>query len=193
MANTPKVWFTADWHFGHHLMVEKYRPYSSLNEMDDVIIESMAAVRPADRLYVLGDISFRPPIETSKLLGRINGQKYLIIGNHDKRINSPEINRHFIWMKDLESIKIDGQRVVMCHYPMLSWYGSSRGAWMLHGHCHGNLKTDRLPPAKRIDVGWDVWNRPLDLVEIAAIMATITSEPIDHHLDNERSSTWISE
>ncbi|MFR7669877.1 MAG: hypothetical protein ACLU0O_03195 [Collinsella sp.] len=29
-----------------------------------------------------------------------------------------------------------GHRLVMSHYPMLSWNGKARGAIMLHGHIH---------------------------------------------------------
>lgn len=76
----------------------------------------------------------------------------LIFGNHDKRIRkTPTVLQLFDDAVDLMTVKVadedatDGiQRIVLCHYPMLVWDQSHRGAWHLHGHCHGTLYiTDR--------------------------------------------------
>ena len=52
-------------------------------------------------------------------------------------------------------------RLVMSHYPMLSWNGKARGAIMLHGHIHSRgdrtnaRNRDRERPILRYDVGLD--------------------------------------
>ena len=44
--------------------------------------------------------------------------------------------------------------VVMSHFPMLSWHWQAHGNWMLHGHCHGNLRLPETPQGSGIfDVG----------------------------------------
>ena len=54
-----------------------------------------------------------------------------------------------------------GHRLVMSHYPMLSWNGKARGAIMLHGHIHSRgdranaRNRDRERPIFRYDVGLD--------------------------------------
>lgn len=54
-----------------------------------------------------------------------------------------------------------GHRLVMSHYPMLSWNGKARGAIMLHGHIHSRgdrtnaRNRDRALPTYRYDVGLD--------------------------------------
>jgi calcineurin-like phosphoesterase family protein len=50
---------------------------------------------------------------------------------------------------------------------MLSWHGSHRGSWHLHGHCHGRLPEE--PEALRLDVGVDAHDyRPWHWEEIKA-------------------------
>ena len=57
-----------------------------------------------------------------------------------------------------------GHRLVMSHYPMLSWNGKARGAIMLHGHIHSRgdrtnaRNRDRERPIYRYDVGVDANN-----------------------------------
>lgn len=33
-------------------------------------------------------------------------------------------------------LKIDRQKIVLSHYPMVDWQGMSHGSWHLHGHIH---------------------------------------------------------
>ncbi|MFW6311379.1 MAG: metallophosphoesterase [Nanoarchaeota archaeon] len=47
-------------------------------------------VKKKHTVYFLGDLSFAPKIEAEKFIDRLNGNKFLIIGNHDKNI----LNRH---------------------------------------------------------------------------------------------------
>jgi calcineurin-like phosphoesterase family protein len=65
----------------------------------------------------------------------------------------------------------DGQRVTLCHYPMLSWYQSHRGAWQLFGHVHGRLDgSDKIMPTQ-LDIGVDSHNfTPLSWIEVKTII-----------------------
>jgi calcineurin-like phosphoesterase family protein len=58
---------------------------------------------------------------------------------------------HVIWIKDYAEIKVDGQKLILSHYPHAIWNGSHHGSWHLHGHCHGSYHVD----GKILDVGID--------------------------------------
>ena len=74
------VWFTSDTHFGHKRIIElAKRPFSSVEQMDGVMIESWnARVRPGDLVYHVGDFAFA---DHTPYLERLNGQKFLVKGN----------------------------------------------------------------------------------------------------------------
>ena len=88
----------------------------------------------------------------------------LIRGNHDGDWEDPDAPQ--IWEDVRDYLEIapgyaKGHRLVMSHYPMLSWNGKARGAIMLHGHIHSrgdrtNVRNrDRERPIFRYDVGLD--------------------------------------
>lgn len=76
------VWFTADHHFGHARVIElAKRPFASVEEMDEAMIERWnARVAKGDLIYHIGDFAFT---DHMPYLSRLNGQKRLILGNHD--------------------------------------------------------------------------------------------------------------
>ena len=75
-----RVFFTADTHFGHRKVIE-FRPYATVEEHDrDLFARWNATVKPADTVWHLGDVYFR---EGWQALGHLNGNKKLVLGNHD--------------------------------------------------------------------------------------------------------------
>lgn len=51
---------------------------------------------------------------------------------------------------------INGQQIVMDHYPYEDWENSETGTWMLYGHLHHGLDNSPINLRyKRFDVGWD--------------------------------------
>ena len=48
--------------------------------------------------------------------------------------------------------KVLDTKVVMCHYPILSWDQQRCSSWHLHGHSHGNLSESK---GFMLDVGLD--------------------------------------
>jgi calcineurin-like phosphoesterase family protein len=182
-----EVWFTSDTHFGHARVIEySNRPFPSVEEMDEAMILNWnAMVRPGDRVYHLGDFSFHRPERSVAIARRLMGQKYLVLGNHDKRLrNEPDFLSHWIWARDLEGIAVADQRIVLCHYAMLTWNQSHRGAWMLHGHSHGSLPRDSH--SLRMDVGVDPMGyQPVSFETVRDEMASRDFRPIDHHGERE--------
>ena len=178
-----RVWFTSDTHFGHANVI-KYsdRPFSDVVEMDEMIVKAWnERVQPGDLVYHLGDFALSKPSHAIRLAKRLLGQKYLIFGNHDKRLRKDkEFLKEWIWARDLEQITIDGQKITLCHFAMVTWNKSHHGAWQLHGHSHGSLPDD--PHALRLDVGVDCWGyAPVSFEEIRMRMGKKTFRPIDHH------------
>lgn len=182
------IWFTSDTHFLHENIIESSsRPFADLAEMESAMIKNWnAVVKPGDTVYHLGDFALswgkkhKEPID--RLLSRLNGQKWLIVGNHDR----DEVVKNQRWNKvtHYHEIKVDlgglhKQRIVMSHYPFRSWNQMHRGAWMLHGHSHGNLSDIG---GKTMDVGVDVHNyAPISLDEVKSFMESRSIIECDHH------------
>ncbi len=79
----------ADPHFGHHNIVKftdkngnLIRPWTNLDEMqEDMVQRWNETVDPGDTVYLLGDVCMTR--KSLPILGRLNGRKVLIKGNHD--------------------------------------------------------------------------------------------------------------
>ncbi len=114
-----------------------------------------AVVQKGDQVYHLGDFSFKAQqSHIDGILQKLNGEKFLISGNHDSK--AVLRSRHWSRVWQYREMKIEGQKIILFHYPMREWNGSWRGAWALHGHCHGNLPVD--PHLKSIDIGVDCYD-----------------------------------
>ena len=84
------------------------------------------------------------------LLDRLHGTKHLLRGNNDPDATLTAIG--WASVGDYAEIVVDGEALVLCHYPFRSWNGQHRGTLNLHGHSHGRLK----PMPRQFDVGVDV-------------------------------------
>ena len=133
------TYFISDLHFGHYNII-KYcnRPFSSVEEMDEQIIERWnKKVKPEDTVYILGDISLSK--EKVALVGRLNGEKHLIIGNHDYH-NLAEIKELncFDSISYMKVINLEDKTITLCHFPVYSFIGD----YMVYGHVHNNEKDE---------------------------------------------------
>jgi len=155
------VFFTSDTHYGHANII-KYckRPFADAHEMDEALIANHnEVVRHKDVVYHLGDFGFAKMDYIEKILSRLNGRIRLIQGNHDgwmsdvQKNGGVEVYHRFGRLKNVEWIKqyheiegprsmTGGRRVKVClfHFAIGSWHCVHRGAWMLHGHSHGQYK-----------------------------------------------------
>lgn len=80
------IFFSSDQHFGHqNIIAFSSRPYDSVEEMDEALIANWnAMVGPDDLTRILGDLCMGKINHTLGHIGRLNGTKILIPGNHDK-------------------------------------------------------------------------------------------------------------
>lgn len=179
------TFFWSDTHFNHPgiaVHCPRTRKYKTLDEMNAWLIELWnKRVSRGDRIYLLGDFAFRSqngwPLE--KLFASLNGDKFLVVGNHD--LQNPDVLKlRWAHRDNLLTVKDGEMSAVCCHYPLETWDKAPRGRLMLHGHSHGSL--ERVIP-HRFDVGVDAegFLGPLTFEEIWERAAAQTFQPSDHH------------
>ena len=183
-----KLWFTSDTHWSHRNII-KYsnRPFDSVEQMDQALIDNWnSVVAPNDIVWHLGDFAFCRYEGIKEILPLLNGHKNLVLGNHDKEIvnNTPELLRLGLFksIQHYKMLRIDDQKVVLCHYGFRTWDSAHHGAIMLYGHSHGSLP----PFGRSVDVGVDCKEitpeyRPIEYDEILAFMSNRKAEVVDHH------------
>lgn len=186
-ANPGGPFFTSDFHFEHkHIVQYSGRPWTQDQNTEKLILRWNERVGIMDDVYHLGDFTFLYPKQIGQLyeiIGELNGNIHFVLGNHcDRRMWQMVEDRNFpqvAWIKDYHEMKVQGQDIILSHYPMEVWNGSHHGSWMLHGHCHGSLE----PRGKRLDVGID--NHPefrvFSYAEVALHMARQKFIVRDHH------------
>ena len=170
------VFFTADEHYGHGQVIAYcQRPFASLEEMDEALIERHnALVKKKDLVYHLGDFAFR---YHAPYLNRLHGRHVLILGNHDAS-RKKHVGTAWEAVEPVLLLKISGRQIWLSHYAHRVWPSSHHGAWHLYGHSHGNLE----PFGKSLDVGVDSHGfRPWSLEEIEEVLAAREIAVVDHH------------
>ena len=179
-----KYWFSSDWHLGHFLMLKIFRQkFNTIDDMNKSILNLYSkTIKPGDHFYFLGDLGMNKKsiIEFFELYYNNNTCFYWIMGNHDykfkslvRRIENEYTNVH---VYDMLSIRIKGQDVTLCHYPMTTWNKSHYGAWQLYGHHHldytGEEKKLFIPRVgKQINVAYDMENKIYEWDDIINMMA----------------------
>ena len=185
-----KVFFTSDTHFGHSNII-KYcqRPFNSAEHMDEVLISNWnEVVSPLDIVFHLGDFCFGSDKEWIKILQRLNGTKYLILGNHDlkKIANSNQIKDYFADINMQMRVVVDKQKMLLNHYPFLCFEGGYQNVWQLFGHVHSSKHSTGLDKERLVhlfptqyDVGVDNNNyRPVSFAQVSQI---ITEQQANAH------------
>ena len=188
-------WFTSDVHFFFHKNIIKYcnRPFASVEEMNEVLINNWnSVVAPGDNVYSLGDFAMGKIDNIKQVLSRLNGNIYMITGNHDEEIISHSdtlLNEGFVkQIVPYKEIRVNNQFICMFHYGCRVWNKSHRGSWLLYGHSH-----DSLPPlGKSVDVGVDptpilghAAYRPFSFYEVKDFMEKQKFHQADHHTIRE--------
>ena len=144
-------YYISDTHFFHKNIVgigKNYdkRPYDTLEEMhEDMKNKWNAVVTNADHVYILGDMTWKATDEAVEFIRSLNGNKHLILGNHDFTHNN-KLKNLFIEVVPYKEMKdkVDGieYRLVLSHYPIMMWNGQHRGAIHLYGHVHNSYESE---------------------------------------------------
>jgi calcineurin-like phosphoesterase family protein len=185
------TFFTSDLHMGHARIVELCnRPFADVDEMNQTIIDRWnAIVTSYDRVYILGDLALGKLDDSLALVAQLNGDKYLVPGNHDRVW--PGYSSKGVRPVDRERYEAAGLAIMppimvvngswtLCHFPDT---GDSHDAdrydsWrpptpaedevLIHGHTHSTSRLD----GNRIHVGMDAWDyRPVREADIKVLLA----------------------
>ena len=147
------IWFTSDYHLSHFNIIRyENRPFQNINEMNKTIIENHnKLVHPEDAVYFLGDFSLVGKEKFAwykKHINMFNGQKHLILGNHDYLKPFTYVSAGFISVHTA----LDIGEFILVHDPAVSIIHKDR-KWLC-GHVHSLFKMQK----NVLNVGVDVWD-----------------------------------
>lgn len=139
-------WFISDTHFFHANILKfvddkgnRIRAFKSLDDMHKTMVERWnAQVGKNDYVYHLGDVTFQYHRPFQELMYSLNGDKRLIVGNHDK-LKQEGLLKHFSKVELWKGFK---EHDFTCtHIPGL--LDKLRdGHFNVHGHIHQSHMED---------------------------------------------------
>lgn len=144
------VYVTSDQHFFHKNILDYERnQFNSVEEMNDYIIsEHNKVVNNDDIVIFLGDFSFKSN-EINNLLNRLNGHKFILLGNHDDQ--KTYLKKYSTYgFEDIFIYPVKFENNYLSHYPfkgehpddvnysvLLKEFNINNGI-NIHGHIHSN-------------------------------------------------------
>lgn len=127
-----------DTHFNHANIIRFCNsPFRNVDEMNETMVANWnAKIGMDDTVFHLGDFCLGGATEWTRLLDRLNGKIYLILGNHDlKNIRQGFLGR-FKHVAMQMRVEIGKRKIYLCHYPFLCFEGGYKDVWQLFGHVH---------------------------------------------------------
>lgn len=182
------IWFTSDIHF-YHKNITKFSPesrlptISSFNSLDEIyknINNTITAAKEMteylirdwnntvaydDIVFHVGDFSFGDIKQTLRILDRLNGQIYFVLGNHDYDFIDNIKHDKIKLSTDYLELQIEDKFFCLFHYPIFEWNRKFRNSIHLYGHIHQRDYQEQLGK-NAINVGWDRHCRILNLDDI---------------------------
>jgi len=166
----PDIFFCSDHYLGHANIInfEDGRPeFSSVEEMNEYIIERHnSVVTKNDVVYMLGDVAWNSP--SLQLVKRMNGNKTLIMGNHDKQT----FKQYIGIFNQVNGVRYFGKGIlpaIMTHIPVHPCQLQHRFKVCMHGHGHRYLvrHPSDIPDDRHINLSMEQINyTPINLDEI---------------------------
>lgn len=135
-----RIYFISDLHLGHKRIMEfGQRDHESLEDMHIAMVEQWneKVRKNSSIVYVLGDVCMN--IEDMKWLDAMNGQKRLILGNHDN-FDYGVYQKYF---KKVQAFHKAYKGLVLTHIPIHPNEMENRNWGVnVHGHIHHPEKND---------------------------------------------------
>jgi len=130
------IYIISDTHFNHKNIIDySHRPFNSVEDMNAQMINNWnKVVSNKDTIYHLGDFSWGNKEFVSSIVSKLNGEKILIKGNHDKHSAK--------WYRECGFDTVVNGGIILDEFYLLS----HRPMFMtddmpyvnLHGHIHQN-------------------------------------------------------
>jgi calcineurin-like phosphoesterase family protein len=177
-----KIWIVSDTHFSQESIIHfkqpdgvtPMRPFANAREMDEALVTYWnETVQPQDHVYHLGDVSMKR--HAIKFIGRCNGHKRLLTGNHDIYDTKKDYLPFFE--------KVYGTRLIddllFSHFPIDA--RSIKPKWFnVHGHLHNNAPMFGYQghlSHKHLNVSME-WTdyRPIALEEVKRLCQQMTDQ-----------------
>ena len=136
------IFVCSDWHFNHlKPFILEPRGFQNIEEHNEAIIKRHnSMVSPEDIVYCLGDCGLGTDMPSViEYIRRMNGKKYLAIGNHDSeaKIKAYKEANLFEAIQFAYRIRYKKIEYLLTHYPTLVSNGSDpKPVWNIHGHDH---------------------------------------------------------
>jgi calcineurin-like phosphoesterase family protein len=189
-----KLFVTGCLHLNHNKeFIYKDRGYNSAAEHTDSVIDKInETCNKDDVLLVLGDFCLNTLTidDFISLTKRIHPSIWMLRGNHNSPWEKGYLEHslatfgyevlnwrcgalNFRYMGDYLEFNWNKKDVVCFHYPIQVFNNSKRDWWHIHSHNHGKLQSSRpecLDNGKILDVGWDVFKKPVDFGGLKSIM-----------------------
>lgn len=134
MNNT---YLIADTHIGHRKIIEfekDNRPFATIEEHDATLVDRWnSVVNKNDTVWHLGDVLFG--LGGFDVLAKMNGQKHLVMGNHDHYPTARYL-AHFKKLHGAAELK----GYILSHIPV-----DEGQFWRYKGNFHGHLHSKSVP------------------------------------------------
>lgn len=171
-----KKFYIADWHYGHANCIHfDNRPFTSVEQMNEALVENWNdAVGKGDIVYILGDMFWCKATEAIPVLNKLNGQKILIKGNHDRCHDSTFTNK-FAKITEYLEVEDDGRKVVLCHYPIPCYKNHFYGWYHLYGHVHTSFEWNMMEHNRYLMK--ELYDRPCEMFNVGAMLPYMDYTP----------------
>ena len=171
-----KKFYIADVHYGHaNILTFDNRKFKDIDEMNAELVRRWnSVVSPEDIVYSLGDFFWCKSSEAQPVLDALNGQKFLIRGNHDRTNDSKFINK-FVKVTDYLEVEDGDKHIVLCHYPIPCFKNHYYGWYHLYGHVHSSFEYNMMEHIKyEMETLYTV---PCNMYNVGAMMPWINFTP----------------
>lgn len=162
LDETQELFVISDTHFNHSRIIEYCsRPFLTSTSMDLAMVDRWnKVVSKRDVVIHLGDFGLGAKEYLKQIIKELNGEKYLVLGNHD-RLSATQFKQAGFKEVFTDSIVLTSQQIVFSHRPLPD-SDIPMGFINVHGHIHNcalnslEYPIDQYTPARHINVSADV-------------------------------------
>lgn len=186
----PNTFFTGDWHLFHDNITDYcsrklYNPWTHrkpstpgtkrVKRMHEVLLSNHnELVADDDTVWNLGDVTMLSSshlLRVKREIEKFNGQKHLILGNHDEWKATSYIKAGFWTVHSIMWFEYESIKFYLSHDPAVyCMIEHEPKSVLLCGHIH-NLFKSLLPLKRVINVGVDVWGlKPASMEQIIEML-----------------------